>query len=207
MAAFDLVNVSDASPLVMQFKKAFTKASGQQVVAFIPQKMKKIALEATKDLDFSLENGQTVTLVVRTDGDVIRVKINGKDTPIKSELFHFSADSFTAITPGAMPNYGVASNTADRNSVAGVFSKAVNEIAERVRAGQAAFDKRRSQEKIIIPRTAGAKSTSTPAQTKIVTENINQLDASLVAKIAQRDSLKQRLEARQIQVAAAVGEA
>ena len=205
MAAFDLVNVNDSSPLVKQFKTTFAKASGQQVVAFIPQKMKKVSGEATKDLDFSLENGQTVTLVVRTDGDVIRVKINGKDTPIKADLFHFAADSFTAINPGKMPGYGVAANTADKNSVAGVFSKAVNEIAERVRAGQAAFDKRQAQAKVTIPRTTAAKSTTIPAQTKQLQESLTQLDVSLVAKTAQRDDLKQRVEARKTQVAAAVG--
>lgn len=209
MPAFDLVNVDDSSPLVVQFKKAFAKASGQQVVAFIPQKMKKVSGESTKDLDFPLENGQTVTLVVRTDGDVIRVKINGKDTPIKSELFHFAADSFTAINPGKMPGFGVAANTADKNSVASVFSKAVSEIAQRVRAGQAAFDKRRAQEKVTIPRTgtSTAKNASIPAQTKELKTNISQLDVSIVAKTAQRDELKQRIQARQMQVAAAAGEA
>jgi hypothetical protein len=207
MAAFDLVNVNDGSPLVKQFKIALAKASGQQVISFIPHKMKKVSGESTKDLVFALENGQTVTLVVRTDGDVIRVKINGKDTPIKSDLFHFAADGFTAINPGKMPNYGVAANTADKNSVAGVFSKAVNEIAERVRAGQPAFDKRKEQEKVTITRTAAAKNTSTPAKTKELKESISQLDTSLVAKTAQRDALKQRIEARQVQVAAAAGEA
>ncbi len=203
MPAFDLVNVNDSSPLVEQFKKTFAKASGQQVVAFIPKKMKKVSGESTKDLDFSLENGQTVTLVVRTDGDVIRIKINGRDTPIKSDLFHFAADSFTAISPGKMPGYGVASNTADKNSTASIFNKAVSEIAERVRAGQAAFDKRMAQTKIVIPRKDPSKNTSVPAQTKQLQQSLDEIDTALVAKTAQRDELKQRLETRKSQIAAA----
>lgn len=198
MASFDLVGINDASPLVKQFNQRMAKASGQMVIAFIPQKMKKIADELVKDLDFVLENGQTITLVARTNGDIIRVKLNGRDLPLKNELFHFAADTFQAMVPVSGGKYSLAANAADRNSPAAVFSKALDEIAGRVRANQAAFDKRRSQEKIVIPRSkdSTAAAASVPAKTRQLRDSLDQLDKDLVSKTAHRDELKQRLEVR-----------
>jgi hypothetical protein len=203
MANFDLVNVSENSPLVKQFIERISKSTGQIVTAFIAQKMKKVASEATKDLDFVLENGQTITLVVRTDGDVVRVKLNGKDLPLKSELFHFSADSFELVKAPQNGRYSLAANESDRNSPASVFAKAVEEIATRVRQNQAAFDKRQSQEKVVIPKKSGgsnASSTSVSVRTKEVRSNLDNLDKEIIEKTALRDDLKSKLEARKQQI-------
>lgn len=202
MANFDLVNVNENSPLVKQFIDRISKATGQIVTAFIAQKMKKVASEATKGLDFVLENGQTITLVVRTDGDVVRVKLNGKDLPLKSELFHFSADSFELVKAPKSGRYSLAANESDRNSPASVFAKAVEEIATRVRQNQAAFDKRQAQEKVVIPNKSGSngRNSSVSARTKEVRRNLDDLDKQIIEKTAIRDDLKSRLEARQQQI-------
>lgn len=202
MAGFDLVNVSESSPLVKKFSDAIAKATGQMVISFIAQKMKKVAGEATKDLDFNLENGQVVTLVVRTDGDVVRTKLNGRDLPLKSELFHFSADSFALITP-ANGKLTLAANEADRKSPAAVFAKAVAEIAERVRKSQAGFDKRRAQEKVKpLNRTVGGGSTakSVAGTTKAVRLSLENLDKEIIEKTAIRDDLKLKVQARNTQI-------
>ena len=202
MAGFDLLGINDASPLVLQFNKRMAKASGQMVVAFIAQKAKKIAEETVKDLDFVLENGQTVTLVARTNGDIIRVKLNGRDLPLKNELFHFTADSFQAVVPAFASKFSLAANAADRNSPAAVFSKAIDEIAGRVRANQAAFDKRRAQEKVIIPKKRDGSSAiaSVPVRTRKMRETLEQLDKDIVSKKALRDELKQRIDVRREQL-------
>jgi hypothetical protein len=195
MAGFDITKVNENSPLVKQFNQRIQKATGQMVVAFIPQKMKKVLNELTKDLDFSLENGQTITLVARASGDIVRVKLNGKDLPIKNELFHFSAESFQ---PLANNKISLSANTADRNSPASVFSKAVDEIAGRVRANQAAFDKRRMQEKVTIPKPAGAKSSETTAsKTREIRQSLDELDKEILSKSELRNDLKQRLAQKQ----------
>ena len=202
MASFDLVNVSESSPLVKKFSDAIAKATGQIVISFIAQKMKKVAGESTKDLDFNLENGQVVTLVVRTDGDVVRTKLNGRDLPLKSELFHFSADSFALLTP-ATAKLSLAANEADRKSPAAVFAKAVAEIAERVRKNQASFDKRRAQEKIKpVKHTTGggSSSTSVTGTTKAVRLNLENLDKEIVEKTAIRDELKLKVQSRNAQI-------
>lgn len=198
MANFELNKVNEDHSLAQQFKTAFQKATGQQVVAIITGKIKKIAGEATKDLDFQLENGQAVTLVVRTDGDIVRVKLNGKDLPLKNELWHFSPDSyqFTASTP----TMGLPMNNQDRFSHASVFAKAVNEIAERVRANQAAFDKRMAGQKVNIPKPAGQRSGgSVTAQSKEVKLRISSIDERITQKKALRDDLQQQLSTRQQQ--------
>lgn len=202
MANFDIVNINDASPLVKQFNQRIAKATGQMVTAFIPQKMKKVANELTKDLDFILENGQTITLVARADGDIIRVKLNNRDLPLKSELFHFSPEAFQAVVAGKGSKYSLSPNTADRNSPSAIFSKAVDEIAGRVRANQANFDKRRAQEKVTIPRSGGAsgQTASVTARTKVLRESLDGLDKEFIQKTAQRDDLKQRVELRRIQI-------
>lgn len=203
MANFDLANISESSPLVQQFKQRIGKATGQMVTSFIAQKMKKVAGEATKDLDFILENGQTITLVVRTDGDVVRVKLNGKDLPLKNELFHFSADAFQLVTAKKAGNYSLKSNEADRKSPAAVFAKAVEEIAAKVRANQAAFDKRMAKEKVIIPRSSGGGSSgggSVSSQTKIKRDTLENLDKRIIELTQTRDDLKVRVAARNTQI-------
>jgi len=203
MANFDLVNISENSPLVKQFMQRIGKATGQLVTSFIPQKMKKVAGEATKDLDFIVENGQTITLVVRTDGDVVRVKLNGKDLPMKNELFHFSADAFQVMTPKQAGNFSLKANEGDRKSPAAVFAKAVEEIAMKVRANQAAFDKRMAQEKVVIPRSSGGGSSgggSVTAQTKEKRDSIDSLDKQIIELTEKRDDLKARIAARNAQI-------
>lgn len=203
MASFDLINVSDNSPLVKKFSQAIAKATGQIVVAFIAQKMKKVADESTKDLDFNLENGQIVTLVVRTNGDVVRVKLNGKDTPLKTDLFHFSADSFTAIAPAPGTKFNLSANEADRKSPAAVFAKAVSEIGERVRKAQPALDKRRMQQKIapVMNKSSGSGTTRTAAvSAKSVRLNLESLDQQIIEKTSLRDDLKIKVQSRNAQI-------
>lgn len=203
MANFDLSKVNETSPLVIQFKTAFQKASGQAVTAFIAQKMKKIANEATKDLDFVLENGQTVTLVVRTNGDVVRVKINGKETPLRNELWHYSPDSFQLIAQ-PVANTHLPFNSQERFGTQAVFLKAVEEIAEKIRKGQAAFDKKLQGQKVNVPpgkgsTSSGGSSRGTGAQLKEVTQRNVDLDKIILEKTALRDELKLKLETRENQ--------
>ncbi len=205
MANFDLANVSDNSPLVKKFSQAIAKATGQIVVGFVAQKMKRVANESTKDLDFNLENGQSITLVVRTNGDVVRVKLNGKDTPLKTDLFHFSADSFTAIGPVTGAKYNLGANEADQKSPAAVFAKAVAEIGERVRQTQPAFDKRRAQQKIIPVKQStggggGGSSRSASTSARELRVNLADLDKQIVEKSAIRDELKLKVQSRNIQI-------
>lgn len=200
MAQFDLVNITDSTAIVAQVKQHLAKATGQQIIAFIANKLKKQAGESTKELDFVLENGQTVTLVVRTDGDVVRVKLNKKDLPLKNELFALNFETFKAITP-VMTSHLLGTGVRANHQVGMV--KAIEEIAARVRANQAAFDKRRAKEDSGIEKAikarAGSGSGSVASQTKAKRTNISGLDEQIARKTALRDDLKQKVEQRKIQ--------
>lgn len=200
MAQFDLVNITDSTAIVAQVKQHLAKATGQQIIAFIANKLKKQAGESTKELDFVLENGQTVTLVVRTDGDVVRVKLNKKDLPLKNELFALNFETFKTITP-VMTSHLLGTGVRANHQVGMV--KAIEEIAARVRANQAAFDKRRAKEDSGIEKAikarAGSGSGSVASQTKAKRTNISGLDEQIARKTALRDDLKQKVEQRKIQ--------
>lgn len=66
----------------------------------------------------TLENGQMVTFLVRQDGDVFRVLVNGKRPSTKGDL--------SKLIPQT-------------------FKEAIGEIATKIRFGQAAFDKKQAR--------------------------------------------------------------
>lgn len=195
MAQFDIASVNANSPLIEKFKKEFERVVGQAIVAYEAQKMKRVAGEATKDLEFYLENGQMVTLVIRSNGDVVRVKLNKKDLPISADLWHFSADSFEAIQ---QPKTFVGYNP--HHSHAHAFDKAIKEIASKVRENQDKFDKRISAEKIQVPtKKRATTSSSSKQQTQKLKEEVSTIEKRIAEKIVVRDELKEKVALREQQ--------
>lgn len=86
MSQFDFAGLSETSPLVKSLRAALVKGSGQAVPFVVIGKVKRVTGVSIKDVEMTLENGQTVTYRVKNTGDIFRVQLNGKDLPLKGDM-------------------------------------------------------------------------------------------------------------------------
>lgn len=203
MANSDLVNVSENSPLVKQFIERISKATGQMVTAFFLEKNKDMASEVINDLNFILENGQKITLIVRTDGKVVKVKLNGKDLQLNNQPFQLINEKLQQLALQKSGHSQRATTQLDQSPSVSLFAKAVEEIGTYVRQNQATFDKQQSQERVILPNLLsreGEHTSSVSVRTKELKANLENLDKEIIEKTSLRDELKSRLETHRKQL-------
>lgn len=81
----DFADLSEQNKAVNTLKEKLSKACKQGVPFVTTAKATRTAGVSTKPLEFGLENGQKVTFLVRNDGDIFRVQLNGKDLPLKAD--------------------------------------------------------------------------------------------------------------------------
>lgn len=167
MPAFNLNNLSETTPLIKALKQGLAKAIGQAITYTVVQRVKRTAGESTKDVDFTLENGQKITVVIRQSGDVVRVKLNNKDFPMAGDL-----------DPAYKPT----------------FNEALREIATKVKTGQTAFEKRRARERVLIPRMASQRTQSILQQIKDKQERESLYDLQLQQANERKASLQAQLK-------------
>lgn len=170
MPAFNLNTLSETTPLIKAIKLGLAKATGQAISYTVIQKVKRLSGESTKDVDFTFENGQKVTVVIRQSGDVVRVRVNDKEFPMSGDL-----------DPDYKPT----------------FNDAIKEIAQKVKTGQSAFEKRRAREKVIIPRTPAQRTQSILQQIKDKQAEELQLDEQQRDADARKADLQIKLEQAQ----------
>ncbi len=168
----DFAGLSESTPYLVKIQKMLADQAGQAVPFVVVNKVKRVTGVSVKPVDMTLENGQMVTFLVRQDGDVFRVLVNGKDFPMKGDL---SAD-----TPQT-------------------FKEAIGEIATKIRSGQAAFDKKQAAVKVTIPKEPGAATAKASATNRLkdAQQQEADLDSQIAAKTGERDTLKHRLEQMQ----------
>jgi sugar-specific transcriptional regulator TrmB len=82
---FVLGELSEKHEFVQQIKETLEKATKQKVAVIIVDKMVRKSSVATKKLNFNFEEGQSISLVLRTDGDVIQQFLNNKNILIQSD--------------------------------------------------------------------------------------------------------------------------
>lgn len=167
MSNFSLATLTESTPIIVQLKKALSKAVAQSIVAVIVDtKLKKIGDEATKTVVLNFENGQSAGFIFRKSGDIVRFQLNGKDRPITGDL-----------DPEYKPS----------------FNAAISEIADLIRGNQSKFDKAKAREKVKIPQNRKEQAKSTSSAIKIVTENVGKLDQQIEEKSNQKDLLAREL--------------
>lgn len=203
MANSDLVNVSENSPLVKQFIERISKATGQLVTAFFFEKNKDMASETINTLNLILENGQKITLIVRTDGKVVKVKLNGKDLQLNNQPFQLINEKLQQLPLQKSGHSQRATKQLDQSPSVSLFAKAVEEIATYVRQNQATFDEQQSQERIVLPNLLsreGEHTSSVSVRTKELKANLENLDKEIIEKTSLRNELKSRLETHRKQL-------
>lgn len=122
---FVLGELSDQHPFVLQIKEVLQKATKQTVAFIIVDKMIKKGDTATKKITLNFEEGQTLSLVLRTDGDVIQHALNGKNIPLLKVMDYDKMPGFIA---------------------------ALEDLGLKLKANQEKFNIKRQSARVVIPR-------------------------------------------------------
>lgn len=89
MSDFSLVKLNERHEIIKEIKKHLKKSTKQDVISInIDERLKKVAGEATKNTCFDLAGGQKVEFLFRKNGDIIKVKINGREHPTAGHLMY-----------------------------------------------------------------------------------------------------------------------
>jgi hypothetical protein len=180
MSDLQIEGLSDQSPTVKTLQAALEKATGQQVPIVNVLKPTRKSGVSVRPIELVLAGGQAVTFLVRQGGDVYRVQINGKDFPLTGDI---------TLSPEKYQKQS--------------FDLAMKQIAESIRTGQAAFDKKKTTAKVVIPPAKDDKGRTIPKNTtqmlKQVMAEEAEIDAVITQKTEQRDTMKLQLEQKQAQ--------
>jgi len=93
---FVLGELTDQHAFVLDIKETLQKVTKQTVANIAVDKMIKKGDVATKKITFALEEGQTIALVLRTDGDVIQHFLNNKSIPLSKVMDYDKMSDFNA---------------------------------------------------------------------------------------------------------------
>lgn len=195
MSELDINSLTEKTPEVVKLKAALTKAVGQDVAIVNIEKGSRKTGVSVRPVTFVLGDSQSVSFLVRQGGDIYRVQINGKDFPFNGDL------SLRAATDKADPKSPKTS--AVRNGGAGfveskTFQQTIQQIADAVRNGAAAFYKKQQAIKVKPEQKKDENGRVAPQNTtqmlkKIVADEA-ELDAVIAQKTEQRDILKNQLD-------------
>nr|WP_319566314.1 hypothetical protein [uncultured Rhodoferax sp.] len=85
---FDFEKASTKDSAVKAAVRLFLRAGAQVVSSSVDQAISRKAGVTYRNVNFTFADGQTVTLGVKSTGDVFEVKINGKPTPLRNQDDH-----------------------------------------------------------------------------------------------------------------------
>ena len=175
MSDLQIEGLSDQSPTVKTLQAALEKATGQKVPIVNVLKPTRKSGVSVRPIELVLAGGQAVTFLVRQGGDVYRVQINGKDFPLTGDI---------TLSPEKYQKQS--------------FDLAMKQIAESIRTGQAAFDKKKTTARVVIPPAKDDKGRTIPKNTtqmlKQVIAEEAEIDAVITQKTEKRDTMKLQLE-------------
>lgn len=175
MSKFDLSALSDTHQLILEIKDILAKGTRQRVNTPEIMKMKKTAGVPTKDVFLSLEEGQTLTLTFRQDGDIIKVVHNKSVLPLR-----------TAMDYENMPE----------------FKAGIEDLALKIKGTQAKFDLKRQQQKVQIPNDPTKRKPTLKKQTEALNERKSEIDQQIAEREKTLEAKQNELAAIQTGAAA-----
>lgn len=214
MSELDINSLTEKTPEVVKLKAALTKAVGQDVAIVNIEKGSRKTGVSVRPVTFVLGDSQSVSFLVRQGGDIYRVQINGKDFPFNGDLSLRAATDKSTPVPrptrvtsdrhsNVKPAEGQYAATAVRDGGAGyieskTFQQAIQQIADAIRNGAAAFYKKQQAIKVKPEQKKDENGRVAPQNTtqmlkKIVADEA-ELDAVIAQKTEQRDILKNQLD-------------
>lgn len=176
MPQFSLAGLTEQSTEIKALKRELEKGTGQSIVSIeLDRKLKKIDDVATRGVSLFFEQGQSLYIVFRKNGDQIQIQQNGKKIPFSGML-----------------NYSVDVK---------LFNLSVKELAGYIREYQLKFDKLQERKKLkqideSIAKTERQRKVAVTTQIKQLTE----LSANLDSEIATMTEQNALLESEVLQL-------
>lgn len=155
MSKFDLSALSETHPLILEIKDILAKGTRQRVNTPEILKMKKTAGVPTKDVFLSLEEGQTLTLTFRQDGDIVKVVHNKSVVPLRTVMDYENMTEFKA---------------------------GIEDLALKIKGTQEKFDLKRQQQKVQIPNDPTKRKPALKKQTDALIERKNEIDQQIAER-------------------------
>ncbi|MCO8088261.1 hypothetical protein [Acinetobacter indicus] len=153
---FVLAELSDQHEFILKIKEILAKATKQAVAFIAVDKLSKKAGVAVRTVTITFEEGQTLSLVFRTDGDVIQTKLNNKAIPLSKVMDYDKMSDFTA---------------------------GLEDLALKLKANQEKFNIKRQNAKVIVPR-AKNPSLSVKKRIQLARERLAEMEEVLAKKRA-----------------------
>lgn len=88
---FDIESLASNEKTIREAKRLFARAGAHVVDAQVAPQMQKKAGVGYRNVDFTFADGQTVTMSVKTTGDVFEVRINKSVVPLRQQDDHVKA--------------------------------------------------------------------------------------------------------------------
>lgn len=88
---FNFENLAAKDKAVQETARLFGRAGAQVITSEVAKTLSRRMGVSFRNIDFTFADGQTVTLAVKSTGDVFEVKVNGKVTPIRQQDDHAKA--------------------------------------------------------------------------------------------------------------------
>ena len=161
---FLLSDLSDQHELIKDIKDILEKSTQQKIAFAMVGKLTKTAGVSVKDVIFNLENGQSLILTFRTDGDIIKTVLNKKNMPISK-----------AMDYDDMPS----------------FKSGIEELALKIKANQPKFDAQRNKQRVVIPYDPSKRPLSQEKQHEKIKAESDELDKLLAEKTENLTKLQQ----------------
>ena len=155
MSKFDLSALSESHPLILEIKDILQKGTKQRVNTPEIMKMKKTAGVPTKDVFLSLEEGQSLTLTFRQDGDIIKVVHNKSVLPLRNVMDYENMPEFKA---------------------------GIEDLALKVKGTQAKFDLKRQQQKVQVPNDPTKRKPALKKQTEALNERAIEIEKQIAER-------------------------
>lgn len=153
---FVLGELNEQHAFVTDIKETLQKATKQTVAFVVVDKMVKKGDVLTKKITFNFEEGQSISLVLRTDGDVIQHTLNGKNIPL--------------------------SRIMDNDKMA-EFNAGLEDLGLKLKANQDKFNIKRQSARVQIPRSK-APSITVKKRIEQARETLKELGEMIDAKKA-----------------------
>lgn len=88
---FDFENLSARDKALREVSKLFGRAGANVVTSDVDKALSRRSGVTFRNVNLTFADGQTVTLAVKSTGDVFEVKVNGKLAPIRQQDDHAKA--------------------------------------------------------------------------------------------------------------------
>jgi hypothetical protein len=164
---FVLGELNDQHVFVQGIKETLEKATKQTVAFIAVDKMQKKGDVSTKKVSFNFEEGQSIALVLRTDGDVIQHFLNNKAIPLSKVMDYDKMNDFNA---------------------------GLDDLGLKLKANQDKFNIKRQSARVVIPRSK-APALTVKKRIELARQTLKELGEMIAQQTASNAHKKDELAA------------